>query len=375
MSKTILTSPTKVAQPEHFLAVLHTLAVLNWAGLAVLGGMMAMLGLAAPGSTSDITSVALFWVLYVEAGLANMALTLALVYRNWYRRSPRTALNKLRMLVTVVCLWEVLHLVGLYEYFGGLFSPFVVIFPVLVLGPFFILPNRSAMPLALLVCLCWAVVTGLQLSHLFYPLGRMGQHMLDIQLSTDSRLLIVLATMLCCLIGGGLWRRQMDAALQGHYPLQLVDTRFDCFSREALLNRMCEEADRTSANVSDSSVAILRLTSLGQILETRGLDAIEQQLSALGLAARTITRHDLDTVAYLGDAAFGLLLPTAAQPEAHSILTRVSEALPGDLAARVEIHLAGLPYALSNQDAAAHLLERLMREPPGPVSATALAQP
>ena len=375
MSKTIMTSPTKVAQPEHYLAILHTLAVLNWTGLVVLGGMMIMLGMATPGSTSDIASVALFWLLYVEAALANTALTLALVYRNWYRRTPRKALNKLRMLVTVVCVWEVLHVGGLYEFFGGLFSPFVVIFPVLVLGPFFILPNRSAVPVALLVCLSWAAVTVLQLSRLFYPLGAMGQHMLDIQASTGSRLLIMLASMLCCLIGGSLWRRQMDAALQGHYPLQLVDTRFDCFSREALLNRMCEEADRASVTVVESCVAIVRLTGLGQIIETRGLDAIEHRLTALALAARTITRHDLDTVAYLGDAAFGLLLPTASQPEAHSILTRVTQALPAELAERVEIHLAGLPYAVPNPDAAAHLLERLMREPPGPLAAKALGPP
>ncbi len=363
MTHKTLTSPTKVAQPEHYLAVLHTLAILNWVGLAILASMMIMLGMAAPGATSDIASVALFWLLFVEAALANTALTLALVFRSWYRRTPRKALNKLRMLVTVVFVWEVLHLAGLYEYFGGLFSPFVVLFPALVLGPFFILPSRSALFVALLICLAWLAVTALQLGDVFYPLGTMGRHMLDIEASTGSRLLVMLAAMLCCLIGGSLWRRQMDAALQGHYPLQLVDTRFDCFSREALLNRMCEEADRASTNVAVTSVGIVRLTGLTEVIETQGLDAIDKRLAALALAARTISRHELDTVAYLGDAAFGLLLPTATQPDAHSILMRVIQALPSELAEHVAVHLAALPYDLPNQDAAAHLLERIMREP------------
>lgn len=363
MTNKPLTSPTKVAQPEHYLAVLHTLAILNWAGLVVLGCMMVMLGMAAPGATTDIASVALFWLLFVEASLANSALTLALVFRDWYRRTPRKALNKLRMLVAVVCVWEVLHLAGLYEYFGGLFSPIAVVFPALVLAPFFILPHRSALFVALLVCLSWLAVTGLQLGHVFNPLGAMGRHMLDIEASSGSRLLVMLAVMLCCLIGGSLWRRQMDAALQGHYPLQLVDTRFDCFSREALLNRMCEESDRAANNVIDTSVGIVRLTGLSEVIESKGLDAIESRLMALALAARTITRHELDTVAYLGDAAFGLLLPTASQPEAHSILVRVTQALPRGFGEHVEIHLAALPYDLPNQDAAAHLLERIMRDP------------
>lgn len=339
-------SPGKVAQPEHYLAVLRTVSLLNWVGLGALLVMLALLDQAPSVVRDGSVSSRVFWLLFVEAMLANGILTLALIFRGWYRRTPREALNKLRMLAAAVCLWEILHLAGLYEFFGGVFGPFAVLFPAMVLASFFILPNRSALSVAVVICLSWLVVSALQWSQVLYPLGAMGDLLADPDGAASSRIVLMGSAMLVCLIGGALWRRQMDAALQGHYPLQLIDTRFDCFSREALYNRVCEETERSRRSASSSCVVVLSVGQMADVVAAQGLDAAEARLSALARAVRTITRHNLDTLAYLGDARFALLLPTLPAEAGEAVVMRIRQALPAEVSAAVQANVVALPEVL-----------------------------
>ncbi len=350
------THSNNVAQPEHYLAVLRAIAVINWLGLAVLGSVAWMLGLFTPSFAPSSSHLLL--MLFLEAAGANAILSLALIYRGWYLRTPREALNKLRLLATVVCIWEVLHLVGLYEFFGGIFSPFTVVFPVVVLASFFVLPLRTALFVATLVSVAWLVVSLLHWGNVLYPLGAAGDLTLRMPEATASRLLIMGTVMLACLAGGALWRRQMDAALQGHYPLQLIDTRFDCFTPEALAKRMVEEATRSSANAAVSSVVLMSLEGLPEVLAKRGLDAVEERLSQVATAVRSITRHNLDTLAYLGDATFGLLLPTADAAQAEDVMMRIRQALTTELSDNLDHTIRALPSSLPSADHAQELLAR-----------------
>lgn len=347
-----------VAQPEHYLAILRIVSVLNWIGLAALLLVVGLLDDAPAVALNDFASGGVFWLLFVEAVIANSILSLALVFRGWYRRTPREELNKLRLLTGAVCLWEILHLVGLYEFFGGVFGPIAVLFPAMVLASFFILPSRSALSAAVVICVSWLVLSTLQWMQIIYPLGAVGSSILDPAGSTASRIVLMGTAMLVCLFGGALWRRQMDAALQGHYPLQLLDPRFDCFSREALYNRLRDEAERSLSSGAASCVVILSVGQIGSLVSHQGLDAAEDRLSALARAVRKITRHNLDTLAYLGDARFALLLPTLPSKAGKTVVGRIRDALPEEVNLVVEDRVVALPDSLDSPHAARHFIEQ-----------------
>ncbi|ORE86163.1 diguanylate cyclase [Oceanococcus atlanticus] len=350
--QTLQNSPSKVAQPEHYLAVLRTVSLLNWVGLGALLLMLALLDQSSTAVATGSASSRVFWLLFVEALIANGILTLALIFRGWYRRTPREALNKLRMLAAAVCLWEILHLAGLYEFFGGVFGPFAVLFPAMVLASFFILPSRSALSVAFVICAAWLVVSILQWTQVLYPLGALGGPFLDPAAAASSRIVLMGAAMLVCLVGGALWRHQMDAALQGHYPLQLIDTRFDCFSREALYNRLCDETERARGSAASSCVVILHMEKVAEVVADKGLDAAEARLIELARAVRTITRHNLDTLAYLGNARFALLLPTLPSSAGEDVVARILQVLADDMSCTIECQVVALPEALDTPAAA-----------------------
>lgn len=317
----------EMSQPEHYLTVLTRLVWLNWFALAVMLALFfwlqgsSELGRHFPGYVQQM-----FVVIALEYGLINFCLTLALHFRDWYERTPRRALNLLQQLTLWVLVWDGLHALGSFFVFGGVAGPLAALPSVLVLIGFVLVPLRQAAVFAAGMLLAVCAIVGLQISGWLGPQGLVGEAFQQLPASLPMWLTLVLAQALP-LIGVGLGLQgRLFTAESGKGAFRLLDARFGCFSRPAFDRRLAEELGRGRRHKASTSLLLLQLHDCPSLVAGRNLDGLEVLLHTLADVVREHTRMELDTCAYLGNACFALLLPTADHAGSDIVCQRIVKA-------------------------------------------------
>ena len=307
-------------QPEHYLAVLTGLSQANWLALVLLVGIFIATG----GWPSNPSMCVLFGAVGAGFIVANLLLSLCLKYRGWLQKAPRSALNRLRQLTAVVLFWDAIHVLGLFDLFGGLQGPFAALLPVLVVISFNMLPRKSAILASGLLIFGVVTLLGLEELGVLIPLHAVIDESQAAALQSSRAFALVLAAISIASLF--ITYRQVDGVnIHNRGPKDLCDPRFNCFSLACWHARLGSELIRGHAQKSTTSVVTVGLKSADVASD---FDAVNVQLRLLAAAALNSTRQDLDTLSYIGNLQFALLLPTATQDKCDEVVARIQQQFP-----------------------------------------------
>ncbi|MGJ8670968.1 MAG: hypothetical protein ACSHXK_15895 [Oceanococcus sp.] len=311
-------------QPEQYLSILRGVCAANWLALAMLATIFIVSGV---WPLNNPTIGFLFAFVAVEHISANLILTLALKYRGWLQKTPRQALNRLRQLTALVLAWGGLHVLGAFDLFGGLQGPMAAMLPILGLIAFIILPRSSAA----WACAIWycsiLLLIGLQAAGIIIPLP---------DLLDESQVMALQSKPVFALVLSGIsiasvifaYRLVHGLGFHDQGSNRLFDPRFNCFSLECWHQRLQDELTRSYAQNSTTSIVILGLKAHEADTQSIDFDELTFQLQGLAAAALTRTRQDLDTVTYIGNGRFAVLLPTANQEKCIGAIGRIQSYFP-----------------------------------------------
>lgn len=315
--------PLAPQQPEDYLAILRGICAANWLALATMLGTGLLIRAVEPtlwrmaGHTTLV-----FWLVAIEFGLLNLALSWALHDRGWLERTPREALNRLRQLLHIVLCWDAIHVLGAIEAFGGLSSPLLALIPVLILMAYLILPTPAAHWQAGALLLGLTLIVALQLQGVLHAGGAFGPALQAPAPWPWLTVLLIAPLLLAMVILAH--RVRLSPGLV-HRPGAPRQDAFGLWHQDTLLRRLNEECRRGERLGSSLSLVIIRISDFDRLNAQQGYAASRARLAELATRILEVTRQDLDTAASWDDVSFALLLPTADAKGAQAVCERLRQ--------------------------------------------------
>lgn len=315
--------PLAPQQPEDYLAILRGICAANWLALATMLGAGLLIRAVEPTLWRMAGHITLaFWLVAIEFGLLNLALSWALHDRGWLERTPREALNRLRQLLHIVLCWDAIHVLGAIEAFGGLSSPLLALIPVLILMAYLILPTPPAHWQAGALLFGLTLIVALQLQGVLHAGGAFGVALQAPGLWPWLTVLLIAPLLLAMVFFAH--RVRLSPGLV-HRPGAPLHDALGLWHKDTLLRRLNEECQRGARLGSSLSLVIIRIRDFDTLNARQGYAASRARLAELATRILEVTRQDLDTAASWDDVSFALLLPTADVKGAQAVCERLRQ--------------------------------------------------
>ncbi|HUS25283.1 MAG TPA: GGDEF domain-containing protein [Candidatus Binatia bacterium] len=297
---------------EDCLALLRTLVVAAWIGVALLLALEAWLRWAAPAVLPVLDFSTTYHGLLLEFSLNTIVLTALIVRRDWYERVPRRSLERMRWLLGAVLVWIGLHVFIAFHATGGLTGPMLPLLPVLVTASLLGLPERGGRWLATYVIAGHAAAVALEASNVLPhgPLAAAFAYAPPAPLGVATLALVMLAAIAVAMIAH-LRFRQTGVAL--HHAGRL-DHLTGLFHRDFLTERVEHELARVDRQHDAAVLLLARLQPLRDDVDS------EARLAAMAQSLIGLVRTGSDTPARYGLGTLAVLLP-ASRAEGAGVVT------------------------------------------------------